>query len=165
MTRVGEDPALIPHLRNRFRFHSAYAEIRLAGMPLFRLSEAARILGTSDDSVRRWAEKGHLAVDRDESGRLVVDGAELARMARELVPDESVWPAPYESARNHFPGIVTSVRKDGLMAQVEIQAGPHRVVSLMSREAAEELDLQVGSAAIASVKATNVVVDLPGDRS
>ena len=70
-------------------------------------------------------------------------------------------PAPRESARNHFPGIVTGVSKDGVMAQVEIQAGPHRVVSLMSREAADELGLDVGVAAIASVKATNVVVDVP----
>jgi molybdopterin-binding protein len=69
---------------------------------------------------------------------------------------------PRESARNHFPGVVTDVRKDGVMAQVEIQAGPHRVVSLMSREAADELGLDVGVVAIASVKATNVVVDVPG---
>jgi molybdopterin-binding protein len=94
---------------------------------------------------------------------MVVDGVELARIAREIVPAEAAMPAPRESARNHFPGIVTGVRKDGVMAQVEIQAGPHRVVSLMSREAADELGLDVGVAAIASVKATNVVVDVPVD--
>nr|WP_239000906.1 TOBE domain-containing protein [Jiangella asiatica] len=119
----------------------------------------------SDDSLRRWAETGRLRIDRDDAGRMVVDGVELARVAREIVPGETALPTPRESARNHFPGIVIGVRKDGLMAQVEIQAGPHRVVSLMSREAADELGLEVGVAAIASIKATNVVVDLPSGRA
>jgi molybdopterin-binding protein len=101
-------------------------------------------------------------MSHDGTGRLVVDGVELARIAREIVPAESAVPVPRESARNHFPGVVTDVRKDGVMAQVEIQAGPHRVVSLMSREAADELGLDVGVVAIASIKATNVVVDVPG---
>jgi molybdopterin-binding protein len=134
-------------------------------VPHFRISEAARLLGVSDDSLRRWADQGRLTLARDEAGRLVVDGAELARMAQDIVPPEAALPAPQQSARNHFPGLVTAVRTDGLMAQVEIQAGPHRVVSLMSREAAEELGLEVGAAAIASVKATNVIVDLPGGRA
>ncbi len=130
-------------------------------MPHHRISDAARLLGVSDDSLRRWAEAGRVEVSRDDAGRLVVDGVELARVARDIVPAEAALPAPKESARNHFPGIITDVRKDGVMAQVEIQAGPHRVVSLMSREAADELALEVGVVAIASVKATNVVVDLP----
>ncbi|NDL59808.1 TOBE domain-containing protein [Phytoactinopolyspora mesophila] len=134
-------------------------------MPQFRIADAARLLGVSDDSLRRWADQGRLTLGRDEAGRLVVDGVELARTAQEIGPAEAALPAPQQSARNHFPGLVTGVRKDGLMAQVEIQAGPHRVVSLMSREAAEELGLEVGVAAIASVKATNVVVDLPGGRA
>ncbi|NED99822.1 TOBE domain-containing protein [Phytoactinopolyspora halotolerans] len=133
-------------------------------MPYFRISEAARLLGVSDDSVRRWADQERLSIVQDGAGRMVIDGVELARVAQQLVPSEAALPAPAESARNHFPGLVTSVRKDGVMAQVEIQAGPHRVVSLMSREAAEELGLDVGVAAIASVKATNVVVDLPRER-
>ena len=131
-------------------------------MPHHRISDAARLLGVSDDSLRRWAEAGRVEVSRDDAGRLVVDGVELARVARDIVPAEAALPAPKESARNHFPGIITDVRKDGVMAQVEIQSGPHRVVSLMSREAADELALEVGVVAIASVKATNVVVDLPG---
>lgn len=131
-------------------------------MPQIRISEAARLLGVSDDSLRRWAEAGRVELSHDDAGRLVVDGAELARVAREIVPAESALPLPRESARNHFPGVVTDVRRDGVMAQVEIQAGPHRVVSLMSREAADELGLEVGVVAIASVKATNVVVDIPG---
>lgn len=137
----------------------------MAVVPQFRISDAARLLGVSDDSLRRWAEHGRVTLAQDEAGRMVVDGAELARLAQEIGPDESALPAPEESARNHFAGIVTRVRKDGVMAQVEIQAGPHRVVSLMSREAAEELELEVGVAAIASVKATNVVVDLPRGRA
>ena len=131
-------------------------------MPHHRIADVARLLGVSDDSVRRWAEAGRVEVSRDHAGRLVVDGVELARVAREIVPEESPLPIPRESARNHFPGIVTDVRKDGVMAQVEIHAGPYRVVSLMSREAADELGLEVGVVAIASVKATNVVVDVPG---
>jgi molybdopterin-binding protein len=131
-------------------------------VPHYRISDAARLLGVSDDSLRRWAEAGRIEVLHDDTGRLVVDGVELARVAREIVPAESALPVPRESARNHFPGVVTDVRKDGVMAQVEIQAGPHRVVSLMSREAADELGLDVGVVAIASIKATNVVVDVPG---
>jgi molybdopterin-binding protein len=130
-------------------------------MPHHRIADAARLLGVSDDSLRRWADAGRVALSHDDAGRLVVDGVELARVAREIVPDEAALPPPRESARNHFPGIVTGVRKDGVMAQVEIQAGPHRVVSLMSREAADELGLEVGVMAIASVKATVVVVDVP----
>lgn len=134
-------------------------------MPQLRIADAARLLGVSDDSLRRWVDSGRVASSRDEAGRMVVDGVEVARVAREIVPSESALPTPRQSARNHFPGIVTAVRKDGVMAQVEIQAGPHRVVSLMSREAADELGLDVGVAAIASVKATNVVVDLPAERA
>ncbi|WP_298326449.1 TOBE domain-containing protein [Haloactinopolyspora sp.] len=132
-------------------------------MPHFRVSEAARILGISDDSLRRWADTGKVELSQDDAGRMVVDGVELARVAREIVPSESALPVPRESARNHFPGVVVAVRKDTVMAQVEIQAGPHRVVSLLSAEAVDELGLAVGVAAIASVKATNVVIDLPGD--
>lgn len=132
-----------------------------AAQAWFRIAEAARLLGVSDDSVRRWAEAGRLELTTDSAGRFVIDGIELARLAKEIVPTESSLPLPTESARNHFPGLVTDVRKDGVMAQVEIQAGPHRVVSLMSREAADELGLEPGVAAVASVKATNVVVDLP----
>jgi molybdopterin-binding protein len=134
-------------------------------VPHYRISDASRLLGVSDDSLRRWADAGRVALTHDDVGRLVIEGAELARVARELVPVESPLPVPRESARNHFPGVVTDVRRDGVMAQVEIQAGPHRVVSLMSREAADELGLEVGVVAIASVKATVVVVDVPGGRS
>ena len=124
----------------------ARSQSAAAGGPVqFRISEAARFLGVSDDSVRRWAEAGRLELSTDAAGRFVVEGAELARLVKEIVPTDPSLPLPAESARNHFPGLVTEVRKDGVMAQVEIQAGPHRVVSLMSREAADELGLEPGA--------------------
>jgi molybdopterin-binding protein len=137
-------------------------------VPIFRISEAAELLGVSDDTVRRWADLGRLPTVRDESGRHAIDGAVLARFAIELA-ERADAPAGRaaivgESARNRFPGIVTRVQRDGVMAQVEIQAGPHRVVSLMSREAADELGLVPGVLAVASVKATNVVVEVPQQR-
>ena len=95
------------------------------------------------------------------SGRLVVDGADLAALARELADAPEPGVIVSESARNRFRGIVTRVVRDTVMAQVEIQAGPFRVVSLMSREAADELQLEPGVVAVASVKATSVVVGVP----
>jgi len=135
-------------------------------MPVFRIKEAADLLGVSDDTVRRWTDSGRLAATA-ESGRLVVEGADLARLAEELAGQagqaDSNRPRPVvaESARNRFTGLVTKVTRDSVMAQVEIQAGPHRVVSLMSREAADELGLEPGVLAIASIKSTNVVVEVP----
>lgn len=134
-------------------------------MGTFRIREAAGLLGVSDDTVRRWIDSGRLAADRDASSRRVVDGAELARLAQELGAHAdlpTLRPVVSESARNRFVGLVTRVLRDTVMAQVEIQAGPHRIVSLMSREAADELGLEPGVLAIAAVKATNVVVELPG---
>jgi len=122
------------------------------------MAEVARLLGVSDDTARRWAESGRLATSRDDAGRQVADGADVAALAQALAEE----PEPLRtSARNRMPGIVTRVVRDGVMAQVELQAGPYRLVSLMSREAADELGLEVGVLAEASVKATNVVVALP----
>ncbi len=128
---------------------------------LFRIGEAAELLGVSDDTVRRWADSGRLPTVRLDNGRLGVAGSELARLAQELrtAPEPGVTVGA--SARNRFRGIVVRVQLDGVMAQVDLQAGPFRVVSLMSREAAEELGLEVGSVAVASVKATQVVVEIP----
>lgn len=131
-------------------------------MAQFRISEAAQLLGVSDDTVRRWVKSGQLAATADGSGRQVVDGAALAAFARgqaEAAHDPS---AVGRSARNRFVGLVTDVISDRVMAQVEIQAGPHRVVSLMSSEAVRELGLVPGSLAVAVVKATTVVVETPG---
>ncbi|MCW2867492.1 MAG: binding domain protein excisionase family [Marmoricola sp.] len=129
----------------------------------YRVKQAAELLGVSDDTVRRWIDSGRLGSHSDGT-RQVVDGAELAVLAQEIAADgEHPHPGPVvsASARNRFVGLVTRVVRDTVMAQVEIQAGPHRVVSLMSREAADELRLEPGVLAIAAVKSTNVVVELP----
>ena len=130
-------------------------------VPHLRIREAAALLGVSDDTARRWADSGRLPTSKDASGRQVVDGVDLAALAVELADEPDRLRV---SARNRLPGIVTRVVKDGVMAQVELQAGPHRLVSLMSREAAEELGLEVGVLAHASIKATQVVVELPDAR-
>ena len=130
----------------------------------YRMAQAAELLGVSDDTVRRWADSGRLLARRSREGRLVVDGEELARLAQSLASDPQPGAIVSESARNRFVGIVTKVVKDKVMAQVELQSGPHRLVSLMSREAADELGLAPGMMAVAAVKATNVVVELPAGR-
>ena len=148
-----------------FRYRvSADADI-VRHMSTFRISEAATLLGVSDDTVRRWVDAGRLPTSADPGRRRRIDGAALAHFAEELassVEHARATPVVSESARNRFTGLVTRVVRDRVMAQVEIQAGPHRVVSLMSREAADELRLEPGSLAVASVKATNVVVEIPG---
>jgi molybdopterin-binding protein len=126
-----------------------------------RLGEAAERLGVSVDTVRRWADQGRLGAVRTAGGQREVDDADVAQLVRERA---AVQPAPVivgQSARNRFPGIVTRVVKDKVMAQVEIQAGPHRIVSLLSREACDELGLAPGVAAVAAIKSTNVVVEVP----
>lgn len=132
-------------------------------MSRFKVGEAAQMLGVSTDTVRRWAENGRLRAERDHAGRWVMEGEELAGLARELGKSltTEVGPTTAHSARNRFPGIVTKVTRDAVMAQVEMQAGPYRLVSLMSREAADDLGLAPGVMAVASVKATNVTVELP----
>jgi molybdopterin-binding protein len=133
-------------------------------MPTFRIKEAAGLLGVSDDTLRRWADGGRVETTTDASGRRAVDGVALARLAQELAEtadhaeDKTVVA---RSARNRFQGLVTRVIRDTVMAQVEIQAGPYRVVSLLSREAADELSLEPGMLAVATVKATNVSVEIP----
>lgn len=121
----------------------------------YRLSEAADVLGVSDDTIRRWVDQGRVSSTRTASGTLAITGDELARLAVELADRPT---ASTTSARNSLRGVVTAVTRDQVMAQVELCCGPYRVVSLMSREAADELDLHRGRIAVASVKATNVVV-------
>ncbi len=125
----------------------------------FRVSQAAQLLGVSDDTMRRWADAGRVASHRSESGRRVILGSDLAALAQDLAADQQAAGSTSVSARNRLRGIVTRVVKDTVMAQVEIQAGPFRVVSLISSEAVDELGLEVGSLAVASIKATNVVVE------
>ena len=129
-------------------------------MPSYRIGQAAELLGVSVDTVRRWVDTGRLKAARTQGGRRLVDGAALAKFAIEIAQERDEDAAVGQSARNRFPGIVTNVVKDKVAAQVEIQAGPHRVVSLMTREAADELGLAPGVMAVAVVKATNVVVEI-----
>lgn len=145
---------------------SAKQNLRILGFvnrskPQLRIKQAAELLGVSDDTVRRWVDAGVLSVAHDDAGRQVVDGAELAAHARSIAratPDPS---GVGRSARNRFVGLVTEVISDTVMAQVEMQCGPHRVVSLMSSEAVRELGLEPGSLAVAIVKATTVIVETP----
>jgi molybdopterin-binding protein len=134
---------------------------RLLSMTPYRIGEVAELMGVSPDTVRRLVDSGQIRTARTSRGDRLVDGADLARFLAEQGAASGFLPTAHESARNHFPGIVTRVVKDGVMAQVDIQSGPHRVVSLMSREAADELKLEPGVRAIAVVKSTNVVVELP----
>lgn len=129
-------------------------------MPSFTVGQAAELLGVSADTVRRWIDSGQIPSERSPAGRRRIDGAGLAGFLASRRAATAPLPVS-ESARNHFPGLVTKVTKDIVMAQVEIQSGPFRVVSLMSREAADELRLEPGVRVVASVKSTNVVVEVP----
>ena len=128
-------------------------------MTQMRVRDAATFLGVSEDTVRRWIEKGTLEATHDASGRKVLEGVEVARLARELAVTPELHGTTASSARNRFTGLVTGVVMDTVMAQVELQCGPFRVVSLMSSEAAQELGLEPGRVASAVVKATQVVIE------
>ncbi len=137
-------------------------------MTEFRISEAAALLGVSDDTVRRWADAGRLTIRKSATGRQVVDGVDLVPLMTDAAaesPIATAFPHGRASARNRLTGIVIAVIKDTVMAQVDLQAGPFRIVSLMSREAADELGLEPGMLAIATVKATVVVVERPEERT
>jgi len=127
-------------------------------MSYFRISEAARLIGVGDDTIRRWVGKGLLEASVDEAGVQVVSGVSIAERVKQLAPesdDETV----VRSARNSFTGIVTRVEIEGLVAVVELQSGPNRVVSLMTSEACRELGIAVGSRATGVVKATQVIIE------
>ena len=134
-------------------------------MPQLRIRDAAAFLGVSDDTVRRWVDSGALEARVDEAGRKVVDSYRVALLAREqahAVEDPSTGG---RSARTRFVGLVTDITRDKVMAQVELQCGPFRVVSLMSSEAVDDLGLELGSVAVAVVKSTTVIVETPGGAS
>lgn len=134
-------------------------------MTHFRISEAAELIGVSDDTVRRWVQTGILSLHHDAAGVQVVDGAELAVHTKTMSVDPADVGQVRSSARNRFVGLVTKVTIDGLMAQVEVQSGPHRIVSLMSAEAARDLRLEVGSKGVAVVKATMVILETEKEAS
>ena len=129
-------------------------------MPSYRLGHAAKTLGVSVDTVRRMVDDGRLVAVRTQGGQRMIDGESLAAIAKPRRKDRREA-AVMQSARNRFPGIITRVVKDKVAAQVEIQAGPHRLVSLITRDAADDLDLKPGMAAVAVVKSMNVHVELP----
>jgi molybdopterin-binding protein len=134
-------------------------------MPQMRIRDAAAYLGVSDDTVRRWIDNGVLPATVDAAGRKVVDGYEVAQVARQHASAPALPEGLASSARNRFVGIVTDIRTDAVMAQVELQCGPFRVVSLMSSEAVRDLRLELGSVAVAAIKSTNVVVETAGGSS
>ncbi|MCW2829582.1 MAG: MerR family transcriptional regulator, partial [Aeromicrobium sp.] len=125
-------------------------------MTHIRISDAARFLGVSDDTVRRWVSSGTLTSTTDASGRMAIEGRELAQFSKAQFSRAGESGTP-SSARNRFVGLVTAVKADAVMAQVEMQCGPFRVVSLMSSEAVDELGLEPGSVAVAVIKSTNVI--------
>ncbi|MCU1458788.1 MAG: MerR family transcriptional regulator [Actinomycetia bacterium] len=134
-------------------------------MATFRVGQAAELLGVSADTVRRWGDEGLLAVTRTSAGHREVDGKDLARFLEEHATTYAA-DVTVKSARNSFTGVVTKVQREGLVAVVEIHAGQHRFVSLMTSEAIEDLALEVGDLAVAVVKSTNVIVEKPrSDRS
>ncbi|MEU6814324.1 helix-turn-helix transcriptional regulator [Streptomyces sp. NPDC046860] len=128
-------------------------------MQSYTIGQAARLLGVSPDTARRWADAGRMATHRDESGRRLIAGRDLAAFSVELAQTGGEEENSSTSVRNAFPGIVTAIKLGDVAAQVEIQAGPHRLVSLLTREAVDELGLEVGMEATARVKSTNVHID------
>ena len=129
--------------------------------PALRIGQAAEVLGVSVDTIRRWAADGTIKTTRSGGGQRLVGAAELRRLVgarRKTAPQRTIVA---QSARNRFPGVVTRVEVDRVAALVEVQAGPHRLVSLLTAEAVRELGLEPGVQVIAVVKATNVMIDLP----
>jgi len=126
-----------------------------------RIGEAAAQLGVSPDTIRRWAEAGRIEVELTPGGQRTVSQADVTRLAAERRREGADRPIVAQSARNRFPGVVTRVERDGVAAVVEVQAGPHRLVSLITREASEELGLEPGDEVVCTVKATDVMVEVP----
>ena len=126
-----------------------------------RVGEAASQLGESPDTLRRWAESGRIEVELTPGGQRTVSQADVTRLAAERRREGAERPIVAQSARNRFPGVVTRVERDGVAAVVEVQAGPHRLVSLITREASEELQLEPGDEVVCTVKATDVMVEVP----
>jgi molybdopterin-binding protein len=129
--------------------------------PHIRMGQAAEMLGVSVETLRRWEQDGRMRTQRSEGGQRLVPLAEVTRLLAERRRSATDRPIVAQSARNRFTGIVTRIEADRVAAVVEVQAGPHRLVSLMTAEAVEELGLEVGTEAVCVVKATNVIVEIP----
>lgn len=129
-----------------------------------RVGQAAEMLGVSVETLRRWETQGRFRMTRSEGGQRLVDVDEVSRLLDERRKASIDRPIVAQSARNRFTGIVTRIERDRVAAVVEVIAGPHRLVSLMTAEAVEELDLKVGDEAVCVVKATNVIVEIPSSR-
>jgi molybdopterin-binding protein len=129
-----------------------------------RVGHAAEMLGVSVETLRRWEQEGRLRMDRSDGGQRLVPIEEITRLLSERRRQASDRPIVAQSARNRFSGIVTRIEKDRVAAVVEVLAGPHRLVSLMTAEAVDELGLVVGQEAVCVVKATNVIVEVPSSR-
>ena len=129
-----------------------------------RVGQAAEMLGVSIETLRRWETDGRLRMERSDGGQRLIEIDEVARLLEERRRASTDRPIVAQSARNRFPGIVTRVERDGVAAVVEVIAGPHRIVSLMTAEAVDELDLKVGDEAVCVVKSTNVIVEIPSSR-
>ncbi len=138
--------------------HSQPEPVRL------RVGQAAEMLGVSVDTLRRWEADGRLRMERSEGGQRTVTVEEVTRLLAERRRASTDRPIVAQSARNRFPGIVTRIERDGVAAVVEVMAGPHRLVSLMTAEAIDDLGLEVGKEAVCVVKATNVIVEIPSGR-
>jgi len=129
-----------------------------------RVGKAAEMLSVSVETLRRWESEGRLPMERSAGGQRLVDIEDVARLIDERRRDVRDRPIVAQSARNRFPGIVTRIERDGVAAVVEVIAGPHRLVSLMTAEAVDDLALKIGDEAVCVVKATNVVVEVPSAR-
>jgi molybdopterin-binding protein len=129
-----------------------------------RVGQAAEMLGVSVETLRRWEAEGRLRMDRSDGGQRLVDVDEVTRLLAERRRESENRPIVAQSARNRFPGIVTRIERDRVAAVVEVQAGPHRLVSLHTAEAIDDLELEVGMEVICVVKATNVIVERPAAR-
>jgi len=138
----------------------------ISGQPVTRLrvGQAAEMLGVSVDTLRRWEADGRLRMERSEGGQRLIEIGEVSRLLNERRKATTDRPILAQSARNRFPGVVTRIEKDRVAAVVEVMAGPHRLVSLMTAEAVDDLGLKVGDEAVCVVKATNVIVDIPSGR-
>ncbi|HEY7755791.1 MAG TPA: helix-turn-helix transcriptional regulator [Actinomycetota bacterium] len=123
----------------------------------YRIGEAAEMLGVRVETLRRWERDGKLATTRTSGGQRTVPASEVARLLAERRERPRVTSA---SVRNRFPGVVTEIKRDELAATVEILAGPHRILAFITREAVDEMGLEPGMQAVATVKATNVMVEV-----